>query len=573
MFKHFLLRHVLPLTMVSAWVFGALAQQSQITLQPPQPTAKPSLIYKVDAGTERIEMMVRTSRILTMDQKVPQAQVNNPEILELTPLSPTQIQISAKATGVTQVNLWGEDQKVHSIDVLVIGDARELTLVLRTRFPNAALNVTPVGSSVLVSGFVDQPELIDRIIRIAEEYYPKVINNMTVGGCQQVLLHVKIMEVSRTKLRRLGFDFSKVTGTNVVSSGAAGLLNTIITTPGSIISTNAPAPGAPGNGNFAFGVINGGNAFFGVLDALREDGLAKVLAEPTLTSISGHPASFRAGGSFYIIPNGQNGGAPITVEYGTQIKFVPIVLGNGRIHLEVESTISDIDPSLPVEYQPALKDRSAKTGAELQAGQTLAIAGLVQTRTEAYNAGLPWISEVPYLGAAFRKVKEQTNEIELLIMVTPELVEALDANEVPPCGPGMQTTSPSDWELFMKGHLEVPKNCPANCAGDCPHGNGGPDAPPPDGMILGPGERIPTPQPADSAGRPAQTNRRTSAASKAKSSANEMAFREPVLGTKAAGPYSRYTPSKLNSPAAESPTSAQNGPPGFIGPVGYDIVK
>ena len=572
MFKHFLLRHVLPLAVVLAWAFGALAQQLQIVPQPPQPTAKPSLIYKVDAGTDRLEMTVRTSRILTMDQKVPQAQVNNPDILELTPLSPTQIQISAKATGVTQVNLWGEDQKVHSIDVLVIGDARELMLVLRTRFPNAALNVTPVGSSVLVSGFVDQPELIDRIIRIAEEYYPKVINNMTVGGCQQVLLHVKIMEVSRTKLRRLGFDFSKVTGPNVVSSGAAGLLNTVISTPGSIASSNVDSTGF-GRGNFAFGVINGGNAFFGVLDALREDGLAKVLAEPTLTSISGHPASFRAGGSFYIIPNGQNGGSPITVEYGTQLKFVPIVLGNGRIHLEVRSIISDIDPSLPADYQPALKDRSADTGAELQAGQTLAIAGLVQTRTEASNAGLPWISEVPYLGAAFRRVNEQVNEIELLIMVTPELVEAMDANEVPPCGPGTQTTSPSDWELFMKGHLEVPKCCPANGAGDCPHGNGKSDAPPPDGMILNPGEQIPTPQPADSAGRPAQTNRRTSAASTARSSANDMASREPALGTKAAGPYSRYTPSKLNSPAAGSPASAQNGPPGFIGPVGYDVVK
>ena len=93
----------------------------------------------------------------------------------------------------------------------------------------------------------------------------------------------------------------------------------------------------------------------------------------------------------------------------------------------------------------------------------------MQTVVEGENTGLPWISEVPYLGALFRSEHEKRNEVELLILVTPELVEAMDANEAPPCGPGMQTTSPSDWELFMKGHLEVPKCCPsdANCNGQC----------------------------------------------------------------------------------------------------------
>jgi len=584
MFKHFLARHVLPLAIVSAWAFGALAQPSQGVPQPPPPSSKPSLIFKVDAGTDRLEMTVRTSRILTMDQKVPQAQVNNPDILELTPLSPTQIQISAKATGVTQVNLWGEDQKVHSIDVLVIGDARELLLVLRTRFPNAALNVTPVGNSVLVSGYVDQPELIDRIIRIAEEYYPKVINNMTVGGCQQVLLHVKVMEVSRTKLRRLGFDWAKITGNNVVMSGVSGM---VLPPSSPMLSSGvgASAPPAPStvsnnpiNGTFAFNVADGGSAFFGVLDALRQDNLLKIMAEPTLVTVSGRAASFNSGGTIFLpVPQSLGTTSLQPYDYGTSIEFVPIVLGNGKIRLELRPKVSELDYANSITISgttvPGTKERKADTGVEMMAGQTLAIAGLVQTRTEAENHGLPWISEVPYLGVAFRKVHESVNEVELLILVTPELVEALDANEVPPCGPGMQTTSPSDWELFMKGHIEVPKCCPANGAGDCPHGNGRPDAPPPDGMILGPNERIPTPQPADAAGRPAQTNRRTSASSAAKSSPNELASRESAIGTKAAGPYSRYTPSKLNSPAAASPASAQNGPPGFIGPVGYDVVK
>ncbi len=220
---------------------------------------------------------------------------------------------------------------------------------------------------------------------------------------------------------------------------------------------------------------------------------------------------------------------------------MPIVLGNGRIRLEVRSTISEPDPSQPAQYQPALTDRNADTGAELGAGQTLAIAGLVQSRIEASNAGLPWIRDVPYLGAAFRSVHEQTNEVELLILVTPELVEAIDACDVPPCGPGMQTESPSDWELYMKGHLEVPK-CPppgeqgscGKCDGSANAGNS--DAPPPDGMI-GPNERIPTPPAAQA---PSQN---------------------------------RPSPPKPNPPPPVGSSASNNGPPGFIGPVGYDVVK
>ncbi len=400
----------------------------------------------------------------------------------------------------------------------------------------------------------------------------RVINNIRVGGCQHVLLHVRIMEVSRTKLRRLGFDFSKVTGASTVSSGAAGLLNTIVTTPASVISTNALNTGTTtaGLGNFAFGVVNGNSAFFGVLDALREDDLAKTLAEPTLTSINGRSASFRAGGEFYIIPNGQNGGPPLTVKYGTQLDFVPVVLGNGRVHLDVRATISEPDPSQPSQYQPAIKDRTAETHAELVAGQTLAIAGLVQTQIEAQNSGLPWISEVPYLGAAFRTVHEQRNEIELLIMATPEFAEAMDANEVPLCGPGTQTTSPSDWELFMKGHIEVPNCCPTG-GGNGPGGPGS-DAgggPPPDGLMPPPGEQVPAPPPTDGPGQDAGATRDGS-----RPAAAATARRRPEAGYAGAGsggPYNRYNPA---GPAeAASPAGSRSGPPGLIGPIGYDVVK
>ena len=121
---------------------------------------KPSVVYKVRESDNRLEMIVHTSRILTMEKKIPQAQVGNPDVLEVTPLSPNQVQISAKATGVTQVNLWDEDKKVYTVDVLVVGDARELTLLLQSTFPNSVLKVTPVSSSVMISGYVDKPEYV-----------------------------------------------------------------------------------------------------------------------------------------------------------------------------------------------------------------------------------------------------------------------------------------------------------------------------------------------------------------------------------------------------------------------------
>ena len=170
-------------------------------------------------------MTVNTSRILTLDQKIPQAQVNNPEVLQITALGPNQIQISAKKAGVTQVNLWSDDKQIYTVDVIVQPDARELAEMLKAQFPSASLKVVPVASSVMISGYVDQPEEVNHVIRIAEEYYPKVINNITVSGVQQVLLHVRVMEVSRTKLRTLGFDFAKITGNNMVASSVAGLLS------------------------------------------------------------------------------------------------------------------------------------------------------------------------------------------------------------------------------------------------------------------------------------------------------------------------------------------------------------
>jgi len=537
--KKLTLRRLFSPPMVVSALLAVACQPALFGGEQPQP---PSINFNVQRASERLEMTVNTSRILTLDQKIWKAQVNNREILEQTPLSPTQISVFAKKPGVTQVYLFSEDQRVFTVDVIVYGDAQELAALLKAQFPNASLKVIPVSSNVLISGYVDQPEHADLIARIAEEYYPKVINNMTVSGVQQVLLHVKVMEVSRTKLRNVGFDFAQISGNNFLVSGVSGLISAAASQTAAATGATLPSTSA-GGPSFLFNVLDGGSAFFGVLEALRQDNLMKVLAEPALVTVSGRPASFLSGGEIPILVPQSLG--TVSVEYkpfGTQLDFVPIVLGNGRIRLEVRPRVSEVDYSRGVTLgsitAPAFRTRQAETGVEMQAGQTLAIAGLVQSREESENRGLPWVSEVPYLGALFRRVHHQRNEVELLIMVTPELVDAMDAAEVPPCGPGMGTTTPSDFELYLKGHLEVPNCCPPGCNQVAPGQGAAGAIMPQEGMI------IEEDQPAGQASISSATTQRN-----------------------------RYTPPKPSGQPADSLPAGQMTEQGLIGPAGYDVLQ
>jgi pilus assembly protein CpaC len=535
-----ILRRVLRLQWIvlAGIVLVPWASWAQTTMPPTAlPTPQPTVAYRLHGGNERLQMVVNTSRILTIGQKIPQAQVNDPQVVTITPLSPTEVQISAKKPGVTQVNLWGEDQRIYTLDLIVFGDAQELNMIIRQEYPNSTVKAIALSKGVLLTGYVDQPESISRIVKIAEQFYSKdtVLNNMSVGGVQLVHLHVKIMEVSRTKLRTLGFDWAKVTNGNSVISSVSGLV-----TSASSYSSDA---------TFAVHVTNGTSSFLGVLEALRQDNLAKILADPTLVTVSGRPARFQVGGEFPFVTPGNTGTVNVAwKDYGTKIDFVPLVLGNGKIHLDVRPEVSDVDTTTGVVVDdlavPGIKTRFAETGVEMNAGQTLAIAGLLQSRDEAENRGLPWVSEVPYVGALFRRVQHRVNEVELLILVTPELVEAMDPQEVPPCGPGMRTTRPNDVDLYWRGHLEVPNCCPtcsgAGCA-HCDHGKLPPAPAAEPGLILdatqsSTAKPVPVKGQGPALARPENPQR----------------------------PYSRTATATSTAAAAE-----RNSPPAFIGPTGY----
>ena len=191
--------------LLAAWLSAALicrpaaAQQSdgKINL-----VDNSDLIHPIRSAQERVNMTVNASIILMTEQNIPRVQVANPDLLTLTPLSARQVQLHAKKAGITKVTLWDEENHVYTVDVSVYGDTRELTELLRAEFPGAAITVRPTAAGVVLGGFVDRADDVNRIVTMASDYYPKVINNIYVGGVPQVILHVKVMEVSRTELAR-----------------------------------------------------------------------------------------------------------------------------------------------------------------------------------------------------------------------------------------------------------------------------------------------------------------------------------------------------------------------------------
>jgi pilus assembly protein CpaC len=417
---------------------------------------------------------------------------------------------------------------------------------------------------VVIEGSVDDPAHVSQIVEIAKDFYPDVINCITVGGVQQIMLHVKVMEVSRTKLRQFGFDWHHIGSEQFAVQTVSGLIQAF----GG--GGTAFPPAVSGGATYQFGVVHGSSTLFGVLNCLRQNNLAKVLAEPVLVTVSGRPAFFNDGGEFPHLIAGAFGQPP-TVDwkkFGTQVDFVPVVLSNGHIRLEVRPRVSEIDSS---RGDGGLRVREVDTGVELRAGETLAIAGLVQTRMEATTRGLPWLMDVPYLGAAFRHVHHEENEIELLVLVTPELVHGLQSCEVPPCGPGLATTAPSDHELHWKAYLEVPKCCGPDCG---PGGYGPVEAGMPMGPVMsGEGEMVPSP------GYHGNGTHGNGAPVPPKSAPAPMPpmGQRPRPGIPQASSPPRPMPANRTLPP--NPTAAQqtlprrevSATPGLFGPTGYDV--
>ena len=450
--------------------------------------SKTDIIYQPTGSQGEITLMEGDTRLIQIPNRIKSVHGFDETLVKVlaTLGVANQVRVTGVAPGATKVILTDEHDQFYTIDVYVTGDTRQLESVIRNAFPEASISAVKVKDAVLLTGWVNQQDQLTPIVSIAEQYFPKVLNYMKVGGVQQVMLRVKIMEVQRSRIRKFGFNFLQLSEHAYVHSlpgGLAPLAGSISQPPLSVPFSGTASGGVstPGfnNSTMTFGIAGGGNYFNGFLEALKQERLLKVLAEPNLVTVNGRQADFLSGGSFPV-PVPQSLGT-VTIQwkdFGVKLSFVPYVLGAGRLRLDVQPEVSDQDPSTGVTLNGTtvngLSTRRVETQVEMNFGQTLMIAGLLNTRTRTAADKVPFFGDLPWIGAAFRRINEDNSETELLVMVTPDLVAPLDAEQVPTDYPGSSTTQPTDHELFINGQIEVPNygeycpDCPVPGAGSYP---------------------------------------------------------------------------------------------------------
>ncbi len=433
----------------------------------PQAQSPSEAVTYLRDGSNSIKMTEQASRILEHSARIKSVDGHDPKILDVQALSTTQIRLHGLATGVTDLVITDEFDKRFTVEVFVAGDVRYLKALIKRLYPQSSIDVIEVKGSVILNGWMTQPEQINEVVAIAENFYDKVLNHMKVGGVQQVMLECQILEVQRSKMRRFGVNFL-LNGDDGNLASTVGSLAGI--TGGGLagFATN----GGIGDSTLSFGLFNSSRVFQGFVQALREEGMLKLQSVPSIVTTNGAPATILSGGEVpIVVPAGLGTVAIEFRSFGIQMDAVPIILGNGRVRLKLRPEVSERDFSSAVTVDgiavPGFTVRRAETQVEMRFGETLAIGGLVSRRETATTSKVPLFGELPWLGSLFGRKTSDWSESELIILVTPQYASGMSAGELPPGGPGMFTDSPTDKELFFHQMIEVPKygdDC-ENCQG------------------------------------------------------------------------------------------------------------
>jgi pilus assembly protein CpaC len=404
---------------------------------------------------QKLALSVGQSRILLYDAPVRNVAVADPTVADVLVLSPRQIYLLGKQAGMTNLTLICDHGSISLYELTVSPDLGRLKEKLHEIFPGEeAIQVLPANDGIMLMGSVSSAPALSQVLMVAEPYAPKkVINLLQVGGVQQVMLEVRIAEMSRDDARRLGINLA-----SLGSRGTIGLsmLDGIMKGAFSQAkdgSTRLDLTNNTANAIYQF-TENGANWTL-FIDALKSNGLINVLAEPNLIAISGQTAKFNAGGEFPYEVVGGDGEVGIGwKEFGVTLEFTPTVLAEGRIGLIVHPTVSQIGEFIPVagKLTPKLLKREVNTTIELADGQSFAIAGLLQQDIREAVNKFPVLGDVPVLGALFRSSRFQKNETELMVIATPHLVRPLNAAEQPL--PTDSFVEPNDFEFYLKGSLE-----------------------------------------------------------------------------------------------------------------------
>ncbi len=461
------------------------------------------------------------SRVVSLSAAAKRVSIGNPDIADVLIVGTSELYILGKDLGATNVLLWDrEDRLISSLSVFVTHDLEGLRQTLSSVLPGEKIQVASAQRDLVLSGEVTSALKMDAALQIAHAYLQQaatakekimfkeetmgggnqpdrkaggVINLMTVGGAQEVMLHVKVAEVQRSAMKSLNAQFNATHNNGIF---AVGGVNGGATFPPAIYQPSPwnnqqvptlgqfypprpdPTAGNPIGPDLSRFVPNvpsiASQGLFGgflskeiaaqlVLDAALQQGLARILAEPTVTTLNGQEAQFLSGGSFPIPVPEQNGVIGIDYkDFGVKLVFQPLILESGRINLKLNVSVSQlvttnslvVTPitSSSVFAVPALSERRALSTVELSDGQTIGIAGLMNENMNNAVTKFPGLGDIPVLGQLFRSSSFQKGQTELVIFVTPTLAKPIRPEDVHLPTDGQ--IDPSNVDFFLRGRME-----------------------------------------------------------------------------------------------------------------------
>jgi len=461
-----------------------LAQWASLIAQdspPPQLTAGlkaeiDSLIESVHEAESEIEVTLQQSKLIRTRFEIKRAAVADPAIVEFVPYGTTEVELIGKDVGATTVTLWLDNNgEEHILSFLARvrlqkSDERrmeyeQLQDQINEMFPESRIALFPIANKLIVKGQARDSEDATRIMQIlrqnassalanfssqgaagsnqavdpvfgrSTQATTQVVNLLKVPGEQQVMLKVKIAELHRSAARDLGVDFNLDIGDFLFGSAVGGA-------PGNVLF----------NGTFNEDSFN---LFLKFLEGHRA---ARVLSQPNLVTLNGQTATFIAGGEFAVPTVVGVGGAQAATTtfrgFGTQLTFTPTIVDKDRIRLNVSPQFSTVNQDNAVNGIPGVDTRAVTTTVDLREGQVLAIAGLVLDQQSGSRSRIPWLSDLPAVGVLFNNKGHSSDETELIMLVSPEIVHAMEPDEVPSLLPGMDVSEPDDFDFYIRSQIE-----------------------------------------------------------------------------------------------------------------------
>ena len=457
---------------LKAALLGLTLSVSSLALMSPAP-AKADTLRVVAKGTNKA-LDVPMNRAVVVESEIPFAELSiaNPGIADISSLSDRSIYVLGKTPGMTTLTLLdATGQLITNVDVRVAPDVTEFKERLQQILPGENVEVRTANDGIVLSGTVSSSQKLSKALELAQRYAPdRVSNLMSVGGVQQVMLKVRFAEMNRTVSKSLS---ASLAARNAVGSTAGGTAATgtglLPGGVGGIIGGGVPTGGDGGAVTFGFNI---GSTQVGILlEALEQKGAVRFLAEPNLVALSGQEANFLAGGE-YPVPVAQDEGE-ISVEFkpfGIELNFVPRVVDGDLINLQLSAAVSSLDPAngatLGGGFQiDAFTRRETSTTVEMRDGESFAIAGLLQDDFNDSASQVPWLGDIPVLGALFRSAEYQRSQTELVIIVTAHLVTPTRGEAL--ALPTDRIVPPSEKDLFLFGRVtQDPKRPLKGAAGE-----------------------------------------------------------------------------------------------------------